>query len=163
MQLSFAQQIWPWGCLDLPQRLAIELGPSIMHDFTILSYPPFLDYEQMTKKIRNLYMNIKNKMSHPPWFLLIFWDIVHFAHFGDIDSFWHPKWVKTRIIWSSFLITTWFNLIILPWVQVHSLVPILNVWNVRGHWNHVWNASASEYEWNERRNRCGMWLLLRKR
>ena len=42
MQLSFAQQTWPWDCLDLPQRFKSELGPSIMHDFTILSYPPIL-------------------------------------------------------------------------------------------------------------------------
>ena len=34
-----------------------------------------------------------------------------------------------------------------------------NVWNVTGQGNHAWNASAWEYEWNEMRDRCGMWPL----
>ena len=40
IQISFAQLTWLWDCLDLPQRFKSELGPLIMHDITILSYPP---------------------------------------------------------------------------------------------------------------------------
>ena len=103
MQLSFAQQTSLWDCLDLLQRLKCELGPSIMHNFTILSYPPILGGWANDQKLSKIY---------------IFGAILdHFAiHNGQK---WGDKsfMLLARIIYPHY--RSWFNLII------HSLVPVL--------------------------------------
>ena len=54
MQLSFAQQTSPWDCQDLLQRFKSELGLSIMHNFTILNYPPIVGGWANDKKISKI-------------------------------------------------------------------------------------------------------------
>ena len=69
MRLSFAQQTWPWDCLDLPQKVKGELGLSIIHDFTILSYSPISGgWANDKKNVQNLNMNIEKKFFIPPVF-----------------------------------------------------------------------------------------------
>ena len=90
------------------------LDPKVMHDFTILSYPPihFGGMGKWQKNVQNLYMNIeKIFLTHPPPGLAPFWgDIAHLPIFGGywpiLPSIMGKKWgdksfmLLARIIYS---------------------------------------------------------------
>ena len=91
IQLSFAQQTWPWDCLDLLQRFKSELGPSIMHDFTILNYPPFRGDGQMTIFFPKFVYENREHISYPLCFCPFWGGYCSFYSFWrDIDSSCHP-------------------------------------------------------------------------
>ena len=100
---------------------------------TTLSYPPISRGWANDKNVQNLYMNIEKKFLIPQFLPLSggilpilggYWPILPFI----MGTKWGDKSVMllTRIISP---ITVWFNLIILPWVQVHSYVLVLFPWS----------------------------------
>ena len=152
MQLSFAHQTWSWNCLDLLQRFKSELGPSIMHDFTILSlhkhpsilHIPALFLETVVQRVLHntqsilAYVTFQTFCQSPNYCTQVAFgyfpppDCAHFGgiltHFG-IHNEWKMGGINHVCCWAESygLHFPWFNLIIPPWLQVHSLVPVLFV------------------------------------